>query len=200
MHTEAARLKVKDRADLGQDIRQDSVLLLVVSAVTTVHEYVLLATVTVHVADHNDATLLVLFLDHLFGGVDRRVQHLTWMLPPAIQITSGQRAAVITIYDAVRIQHRNDFEHVVLSQLVRLLGVWVCQEFDRPKHHEGADSFAWVLSRRQNNTFLVRASVTICDRQHGAVNYGQSLAQGRDHHILALDLIVLNRCKVSSEV
>jgi hypothetical protein len=57
-----------------------------------------------------------------------------------------------------------------------------------------------VLSRRQYNTFLVRASVTIRDCQHGAVNYGQSLAQGRDHHILALDLIVLNRCHISLEV
>ena len=44
------------------------------------------------------------------------MQDLWWSLPASIEITACQGAPVITINDTIWIEHRDDFEHEILSE------------------------------------------------------------------------------------
>ena len=81
---------------------------------TAVHENVLSATVSVEVAKDSELSLLGKIDDHLLRVVDRRVEDFARRFPPTIQITPSERAAIITVYHTVWVEHRDDFENKVL--------------------------------------------------------------------------------------
>ena len=81
---------------------------------TAVHENVLSATVPVEVAKDSKLSLLCKVDDHLLRVVNRRVEDFARRFPPTIQITPCERAAIITVYHTVWVEHRDDFEYEVL--------------------------------------------------------------------------------------
>lgn len=58
-----------------------------------------------------------------FGMVYRRMDRRTRLRPLPIQILTSQRATMIAIDDAVRIQHGHDLEDVLLSGFLGLVGI-----------------------------------------------------------------------------
>jgi hypothetical protein len=94
----------------------DPALLLVVLVVAAVEEHILLSGVPMHITVQDYAPLPVQVPDHLFAVVDAFVQEFVWLQPFAVQVAPEQRAAVVALHDAVRVQHRHDFEDEVLAQ------------------------------------------------------------------------------------
>lgn len=92
--------------------------------VAAVHEDVLAATMTVEVAEQTELTLLSELKHHLLTRVDGRMEDFRWGFPTAVEVAAGQRAAVVTVNHAIRVQHWYNLKHKVLPQQLgcRLLG------------------------------------------------------------------------------
>lgn len=71
-----------------------------------------------HIAIQNDFPLPVDVPDQLFAVVDRRVQELVGHQPFTIEVTSKEGTAIVTVDDAIRIQHWYNFKDEVFTKLV----------------------------------------------------------------------------------
>ena len=121
-----ARILVREiRVHLREDKRENSALSRVLAIVAAVHEHILLARVTVQIAEHDEAALLMYLLHETLTVEYCRVQCLVWHLPSTIQVTACKTTAIVTVNYTVRIQHRNHFKHEVLSEHLRFNIVWV---------------------------------------------------------------------------
>lgn len=74
----------EERADVRQDEGEDARVLWRMWYVATVHKDVLASTVPMKVSEDQELTLFHKVMDHLFGVVDRWVEHFRWRLPSAI--------------------------------------------------------------------------------------------------------------------
>lgn len=132
------------------------------------------------VAEHRKLPFLRKLNDKLLRIVNTRVQNFRGGFPSAIQITARKTASVVSIYDAVRVQHRNYFEHEVLSQQLSLRRCWICQEVYRTLHHPRPYRLSWVNPCSYYNTFTLCHVLHILfagDREDLNFVSGQSLAQ-----------------------
>ena len=118
---EAALLELEDFVETLEHRRKHAqhevVRPRVARVLAAVHERVLLARMAVQVAEQLDFTFFLKHLHHPLREVDRRVEVLARLHPPSVQVEAEQRAAVVAVDHAVGVQHRDDLEDVVLSEL-----------------------------------------------------------------------------------
>ena len=48
--------------------------------------------------------------------VNSRLKLLGWELPASIEVTAGQRAPVVSVYDTIWVEHRDDLEHETAAE------------------------------------------------------------------------------------
>ena len=86
---------------------------------------------------------------------NRRVDGLMWLPPPPVQVHAQYSTPMVPIHHSIRIQHWYHFEHELVSEL---FGHRTCtgQEVQHSLHHVGPDCLAWVHSRAQKYTMLLR--------------------------------------------
>ena len=65
-------------------------------------------------------------LAQLFGVVDGGVQDFGRRFPATVQIAPSERTPIVTVDDAVRIEHGNDLEDEILSKQLGLVVVRIC--------------------------------------------------------------------------
>lgn len=110
----------KEWADLGHDEWKEPGFLGLIRNVTSVHEDVLSPAVAMEITKYLEFSFLGELMTELLRRKDRRVQYFAGSLPSSIQIATCQRTSIIPVDHAIRIQHRNDLEHEVLSQIFGL--------------------------------------------------------------------------------
>ena len=93
--------------------------------VAAVHKYVLLSGVAVKIAVKDHASLLVEVDNKFFRVVDRWMKPLMRSLPTSIEVTPCQGASVVTINDAIRIEHGYNLEDEFLAQHLCFFVVWI---------------------------------------------------------------------------
>ena len=62
------------------------------------------------------------------------VQGLAWVLPSPVEVAACQAAYVVAIDNTIRIKHRNDLKHELISELY-CLGIAADQEINHSFHH-----------------------------------------------------------------
>ena len=67
------------------------------------------------VADQEDLSILLEFLNQHLSMIDAWVQLLVRLYPLAVQIHSSKIASGVPIYDSVRIKHWDDFKDKIVS-------------------------------------------------------------------------------------
>ena len=137
--------------------------------VASIHENVLAPTVTVEVTKDWKLPLFGEGMYHLLCVVDRRVQHFGGSLPPSIQVTTSQRAPVISIDNAVGVQHRNNLKHIILPQKLCLWGSCVTQEVQSSSHHPRTDRLTRMYPSCYNDALTLGHILLIllaCDGQN----------------------------------
>lgn len=87
------------------------------------------------ITEHCKLPLLTELSDTLLGIVYCWMQHFAWSFPSSVQVTACQTASIVTIDNAVGVQHRYDFKNEILSQKLSFYRVRVCQEVQDPFHH-----------------------------------------------------------------
>ena len=121
LKSEAALLELEDFVEALEHRRKHAqhevVRPRVARVLAAVHERVLLARMAVQVAEQLDFAFFLKHLHHPLRKVDRRVEVLARLHPPSVQVEAEQRAAVVAVDHAVGVQHRDDLEDVVLSEL-----------------------------------------------------------------------------------
>lgn len=95
------------------------------------------------------------------------MQQLARPLPSSIQVTACQRASVVSIDHAIRIEHWHDFEHVVLPENFGFLGVRIDQEVESPLHHPRPNRLSRVHSSSQNYSFALSHIILVLLRSDG---------------------------------
>lgn len=110
----------------------------------------------VHIAVHQHATLFGQSFDHRFCVPNRRIRLPNDSSILAIQIFAGERAARVAHYDAVRIQHRDQFEYKFVPQFLRHQRI-ARDEVHQSLHHPWWWSLARMHTRTHNDcTFLLQ--------------------------------------------
>ena len=80
---------------------------------------------------HRQVEVLLRVDESMLCGEDGRLVLGTWIRVMAIEILGLAIKAVVASVDAIWVQHRNDFKHVVVHQDLALLGLvalLTCQE------------------------------------------------------------------------
>lgn len=103
------------------------------------------------ITENSDFSLLTKIGDHLLRVVDCGMQDFGRLFPSSIQITPSQWASIITVDDAIWVQHWHNFENEILPQDFRLHICWICQEVQCALHHPWAHRFSRVNSGCQDN-------------------------------------------------
>ena len=87
------------------------------------------------VQSEQHVTLLAQLLDHIFVSIYRWVLLRGRLLPVSVQVAASQIATVVTVDDAVRVEHRDDpkFAHFAEGNSDVICGV--CQEIKDAFHH-----------------------------------------------------------------
>ena len=75
--------------------------------------------------EHYSPFLMEVF-DQLLGVINRWMQFLMRYLPSSVQVATSKGAPVVPINNAVRIQHRDDFENELLSEQLGFIVFRVC--------------------------------------------------------------------------
>lgn len=132
-------------------------------------EHVLLDGVAVDVQVHEEGFFFHLryLVQQVLGRVHRRVEYLRGRLTkPAIQVDRCERAAVVSIYDAVGVEHRHEVEIEVVLQILNqqllFVALRVQQALQQPVHDPAGLGFARVHARRNEDDVLCvgRAGIT----------------------------------------
>jgi hypothetical protein len=99
----------------GKDALLESVGTLVRAPV---HEQVLASGVAVDIAIEEDVTTLKCLSHHHLGGAILWELLHTWRDPLSVEVHAAQGRSVVSDDDAIRIEHRNDLEHEVVSEIL----------------------------------------------------------------------------------
>lgn len=149
-----------------------------------IHENILLSRMTMHIAKQNNLSLQVGLLQKLLNVVDGWMQRFRRKFPPSIQVAPSQRYSIITVHNAVWIQHGNQFEDEVIPQNLRLPIFRVSQEIYRASHHPRSNSLPGVNPCREHDTLLFFMRLLIhnilslaSNDQHWAINTTQCFAK-----------------------
>jgi hypothetical protein len=151
--TKAGIAKAEKWTDFRHQVRKEPGLLWRLWIVTTIHENRLSAGVAVEITKHNQLSFLCKLLKKLFRIVYARMEYLGRGLPSSIQIASCKGTSVVTVNDTIWIEHWDDFENKVLSQILSLIISFVSQEFYGALHHPRAYAFTWMDSCGQKDAF-----------------------------------------------
>jgi hypothetical protein len=99
----------------------------------------------VEVAEEEYLSRLLSLFHHEFSVVVDGVEFGTAADPLAIEVLANQRAPVVAYYYSVRVQHRNNFEHIIVSQELSFFIV-TYQELYHSLHHPAGIRFSRVDS------------------------------------------------------
>jgi len=129
--------------------------------------------------------------NELFSVPNSWMQHLTWVLPSSIKIASSKRAPVVAVDDAIRVHHWNNFEDIVVSEVVGS-GVVANEEVNDTLHHVGRVRLSRMDSGSNYYTLFLsvlfyRASV--CDRQILTLVASNCSAQSVSAHVVEFALL-----------
>lgn len=80
------------------------------------------------IAEHNDSSLVLDLLNEFLCVIHCRVKEFRRGLPPAVEITPSQRAAIVAINNTVRIEHWDDLENKVFSEQLSFNVGWMGEE------------------------------------------------------------------------
>ena len=114
---EAREVVDEEGADLGHDEGEEARVLGLVRHVAAVHEDVFAPAMPVEVAENLQVPLLRELVAELLGGKNGWMKYLAGSFPSSIEITACQRASIITVNDSIRVEHGDDFENKVLSEV-----------------------------------------------------------------------------------
>jgi hypothetical protein len=102
---------------------------------------------------HQEKLLVVVFsqgLAQLLRIVNCWVCSFAWLQPFTVEITGGKGAAVVAVYDAVDVEHRNDVEFEMIFEIVDehlfLSVFWVEEGIHQSMNHPGSASLSRVHS------------------------------------------------------
>jgi len=129
----------EEGADAREDERKKPRLFGSVLNIAPVHKDIFPATVAVVVTKQSQFSFLCRSKYKLFCVVYFRMQDLRGRLPPSIQVAPSKTAPVVAIYNAIWIEHRDDFEDKILPQQLCLLAGGVAQKIKRALHHPGTN-------------------------------------------------------------
>lgn len=87
--------------------------------------------------------------------VDSGVKHFGGCLPATVEVAARERTPVVTVDDAVGIEHWYHFDYKVFSQETRLLILRIGQEAQNSSNHVGAHGFAWMDTTADYNSLLL---------------------------------------------
>jgi hypothetical protein len=162
LNSEGAVREAEDGVSVAAEQRQDaqlgvfdSAFVLKVFEGTSVHKAVLLARVAVHVCEEQHFAFRVHESDEGFCIKDLWVQKLVRRLPLAVKVASEQRASVVAVDYAVRVEHRDNSKYEMFPQLGCLRSV-LEQHGQRAIKHETSLWLARVHSRSDYNALLGR--------------------------------------------
>ena len=147
--------------------------------IASIHENVFPTTVSMEIAEDRQLSLFGKVMNHLLSMVDSWMQHFWRSLPSSVQITSCQRASVVSIDHAIWIEHWDHFEHKILSQQLCFRRCRIAQEVESSSHHPGTYWFSWVDSRCYNHTLSfchVLLVLLTCNCEYIELISSQSLA------------------------
>ena len=96
----------------------------------------------VDVTKHYDLILTEL-LEQVLRVVDGRMQELGWLVPSSVEVNAQGVASVVTSYNSVRIQHRDNLEDELLSEELGLFGLGQ-DEIDEALNQKRRVTLAWV--------------------------------------------------------
>lgn len=88
---------------------------LAVRAAVSIHKDIFPARMTVQVTVESQRTLATELFDELLGVIHSRVKCLRRVLPAAVQVAAGERAAIVAIDDAVRVQHWHNLKDELVA-------------------------------------------------------------------------------------
>lgn len=106
----------EEGANTTEDKREKTSLLRLALNVATIHENIFSARVSMKVAVNCQLSFFSKVDHELFCVVNSGVQRSGRSFPAAVQITAGQRAAIVAVDHAVGVEHWNYFENEVLAQ------------------------------------------------------------------------------------
>jgi len=89
--------------------------LFVVFVIASVEKHILFAGMAVHITIEDNSPLPIQVADHLLAVVDSFVEVFIWLQPFAVQVTAKQRAPIVALDYAVRVQHRHYFENEMFA-------------------------------------------------------------------------------------
>ena len=126
--------------------------------------------------------------DQFLGMIDCWVQNFTRVLPPSVEITTSQRTSIVAVDYTVRVQHWDNLEDELVSQLMRYR-IAADEEIYNSFHHPGRVWLTRVDSWGNNNSFfefvnLIRHSVCYC--QVLALVAGQSSTKDISCHVIQM--------------
>ena len=180
LDVEAAVVEVEEVSVLMEQQWEDPLLKSVSPLITApIHKQVLAARVTMNVAVEQDVPALQGFSHHHFGGAVFWALLHAWSNPLSVQIKAAERAPIISDDDTVWIQHRNNLEDKVVSQI---LGHFLItnQELE-----DALDDIARITLTRMNPTcdhdgttyrYFLWSRAKIRDNSHLTVVAGKCLA------------------------
>ena len=147
-------VRVVRMSDLRHQEREHSRCFRVVRLSVTVEEGVLSSAVAVEVAVQSQRALVCETGDELLGVVNRGVQHLARVLPSSVQVAACQTAAVVTVDDSVWVEHGDDLEDELVSELASF-SVVADQKVNGSLHHERGVGLTWVDPCADNHPLLL---------------------------------------------
>mmetsp|Transcript_13579 Transcript_13579/g.23113 ORF Transcript_13579/g.23113 Transcript_13579/m.23113 type:complete len:396 (-) Transcript_13579:1175-2362(-) len=180
---EVAEVEVEEVGVLLEEQGEYALLEAVCALVrAAVHEEVLAARVAVDVAVEEDVAALQRLPHHHLGRAVLGAHLHAGRDPLSVQVQAAQRGAVVADQYAVGVQHGDDLEHEVVSQVARDLVVRH-QELQHPVDDERGVALARVDPARyyysSPDRDLFRPRAEVCDDRHLAVVPCDRLAHDR---------------------
>lgn len=121
---------------------------------TTVHEEIFGSRVPVDVHEEMNVSALQRLLYHFFHAHDLRRRLLHWVHPLTIEVEAGEAASVVAHDDAIRVEHRNNFENEGVSEDARFSLV-AQHHFNDTFHNEGTVRLSRVDTPAQNDALAI---------------------------------------------
>lgn len=188
---EVAAVEVEHIGVLREKKREDPFLQSVSPLVrAAVHKQVLASGVAVDVAVEQDVSRLQGLPHHHLGGAVLGTLLHARRNPLPIQVEARKRRSVVAHDDSVWIQHRDDLEHEVVSQVLGIVVVGN-QELQYSLYYVRGVAFSRVDSRRDDNRpsncNILRSRTEIGNDRHLTVVVSNGLANdGLPDSVLAL--------------
>ena len=124
--------------------------------IIAIHEHVLAPRVTVQVAIQDQFAFPRKRSYCFFYVEDHRMNLLRWIFVTTIEILSAERAPVVTIDDAINVDHWHYFEYEVLTKSSGFRSS-AYEEFDDSLHNPWRVALAGVNTSSDENTFFCKS-------------------------------------------